>query len=146
MCMVDTIKKSWVQKKLNPEDPKELAKVFAELSEAIKFLEGEIAPIKTELVKQGQTILLPELEKKILFIEGGEMSEIDAASLGHDLIDSGRTEDFLSVASVTETSLKKLVDFSTLLNKFKKFTGKKKADTVSLREMTKKEVTESKTL
>jgi len=144
MCIANTIKKSLEQKKVDLSLTKEVAERFAEIQEAIKFLEGEVAPLKAKLIENGETILLPELEKKVLFLEGSEISQIDASSLGKKLLSEGREEDFLSVVSVTETSLKNLKDYSSLIADFKVSTGKKKADTISLREMTKKEITESK--
>lgn len=144
MCLSKTLQKSLAAKSINPEVVSEVADRFAEISEAIALMEKELAPLKAKLIAAGQTILLPEREKKVLFLEGAEMSAISVAGVYNDLFEQQRLEDFMAVASISEASLKKIDGGEVLAAKYKTKTGQKKADTVSLRDMTKAEVLESR--
>ena len=106
-------------KKLSKIDA--LAKEFIELELAKKNLENRINEIKATLRAEaaGETFLYEDLGMKVTVGEPVEETGIDAKSLGLNLIANNRTEEFLSVATVTKTALNKLEDGKILAEQFK---------------------------
>lgn len=116
---------------------KDKALEYAKLISEIEALEEKANALKKELIVNGQTILLPEIGKKVMFIAEQEMKEIDACSLGGKLIIEKRVADLLQVISISKKSLDKLTDSSSLIAEFEVSKGTMKSATVSVKPLSK---------
>lgn len=117
---------------------KDKALEYANLISEIEALEEKANTIKKELIANGQTILLPEIGKKVAFIPEQEMKEIDACSLGGKLIIEKRIPELLNIISISKKSLTdKLTDASSLIAEFEVSKGTIKSATVSVKPLSK---------
>ncbi len=115
---------------------REVAIRFKELSEIKNLLEQQIDQLKPVLIEARVSEYFPEEGKKVVYSEGRSLTEINTEGLFDMLFKAGRMWDFVRVASVTATNLKKLSDGEVLEAKFKSVKGSA-ADSVSLTDMTK---------
>jgi hypothetical protein len=89
--------------------------------------------------KEGDELILAEVEAKIVWPMAGEKTSIDSSKLVEELLDAGRRADVIKIVEVSEKSLKGLKDGLILIGKYKKKEGKK-SSSVTLKELTKEEL------
>lgn len=131
-------------------DAQEL-KDLAVLIDLVSSVKNELAKTLLSLYGKKMEVYFPEDERKVIFSTGNDKYEIDISGLSKVLT----YPEFLSVASVTETNLKKFIPKEkdpeaanktgeVLVSKFKKLVAKAdpKKDKVEVYKITKAELKE----
>jgi hypothetical protein len=128
------------QKEVDLSNIHEVADNYRHLHEIQDLIKKEMGKLKNVLVENKAEEYFPEEEMKVLFQEGKPRYELDNGVVVEELGVDG----FTKVASVSETSIKKLYD-EQIANKViglaKRNIGKT-SDTISVRKMTKQELKE----
>ena len=92
-----------------------------------------------EVHKEGDELILAEVEAKVVWPLAGEKTSLDASEMVKDLLDAGRRADVIKIVEVSEKSVKELKDGLILIGKYKKTEGKK-SSSVALKDLTKEEL------
>ena len=126
---------------INPANVREVADAYRQLNHVEKSAKDEQGKLKGILLESKVNEFFLEDKEKVQFQEGAINSELSTEILFKEL----SVEDFLSVATISETALKKLElpkeQIEVLIAKAKKITGKK-SDSVKVASISAKELKE----
>lgn len=128
------------QKEVDLSDIHEVAANYKHLYEIQDLIKKEMGKLKEVLLENQAEEYFPEDEMKVLFQEGKPRYELDNGVIVEELGIDG----FTKVASVSETSIKKMFDeqvANKVIGMAKRNIGKT-SDTISVRKMTKTELKE----
>jgi hypothetical protein len=114
------------------------ANTMAAAKTLVSAVDAAFAKFK-DVHKEGDELILAEVEAKIVWPMAGEKTSIDSSKLVEELLDAGRRADVIKIVEVSEKSLKGLKDGLILIGKYKKKEGKK-SSSVTLKELTKEEL------
>lgn len=115
-----------------------LAEQHLDLTELKDYIEALIDVNKPKLIEAKVYELFPEFDLHVAFREGAAKTAVDTKTLFEDLAAQNRIGDFVKVASVTQTELKKIDGGEALAAKHKVTLGKN-ADGVRVEKMTKED-------
>jgi len=120
----------------------EQAEYYARLTDIAEDVKIRMGGPKDILLKEETTVYLPEERRKVAFQQEVDVTEIDVPKLFALLNSVERIDDFLSVCSVSQTALEKIQDGAELVERFRINTGKTRAASISVKDMTKTELKE----
>lgn len=119
---------------------KEIAERLVEVKKKKEELEVEEKELKSLLLESKETVLLEKSKTKVAYQKGSEIKDVDKWGLWDYLHLTGRGSEFVEIASVTQSGIKKLKDKKLLEERFVVPTGKFKADSIVIKAMTKTEL------
>lgn len=120
-------------------DMKALARYFVQLKSIEDSLSMMGKDLEKILVENKVNAQFPDMMRKVAYSEPHDLTYIDGQALAELLMSVNRIQDFIKIASVTETKLKLIDGGEDLIERFKKVGGKTKPG-VHVRDMTKEEV------
>ena len=118
----------------------DLAKLYANLDVIKKELDTYVKVIKEELIdREIDTVIVPDIEKKVVFQEGNKKTTYDNQGIYNSLIDAGLENHFPNITNIVASKVK---DSKAEVEEIvKRFTSIESGDkTVKLLKATKKEL------
>lgn len=127
------------QMDVNTKDVHAVSEAYKNLYEVQKQAKAELDKLKSILIEDNlQTEFFPEDQVKVCFQKGSKITELNS----HKLASIIPFEEFVSLAKITESAIKKMYDENqacTLIGSTRETTGQR-SDTVAVRKMTKAEL------
>ena len=115
---------------------------YRTLTHMKKEIEDSMALLKNDLIEADVNEMFVDDKEKIFVQLGAMQSTIDPIKVYDEMVIRNRGREFFSICSVSATALNKVDDGSTLVEMFKEETTRK-ASSLKVSKMTKKDLTES---
>lgn len=115
---------------------------YRTLTHLKKEIEDSMALLKSDLIEAEVNEMFVEDKEKIFVQLGAMQSKIDSVKVYDEMVKRSRGREFFSICSVSATALSKVDDGKVLVEMFKEETTRK-ASSLKVSKMTKKDLTEA---